>query len=234
MRFKSFLTSGIILFLLLTCSSTPFAQSANLTVEDSRDVSTLPTSFPRMLKASFKRNTSLGLPADGNYSTLLSLRGWSDDSGGPAHELAFSQSRGLYYRSGTTTNGWSAWRRVLVENISGNVGIGIDVPQEKLSVNGNIRAKEIKVEAANWPDYVFTSDYELQSLKEVENYIKKYGHLPHVPKADEVDANGISLGEMNKILLQKIEELTLHLIEKDKRVTYLEERMLRLENHADK
>lgn len=221
------------MFLLLAFSSTPFAQSAHLAVEDSRDVSTLPTSFPRMLKASFKRNTSLGLPADGNYSTLLSLRGWSDDSGGPAHELAFSQSRGLYYRSGTTTNGWSAWRRVLVESISGNVGIGIDVPQEKLSVNGNIRAKEIKVEAANWPDYVFAKEYNLMPLADVEKFILIKGHLPEIPQASVIEEEGISLGEMNKLLMKKIEELTLHLIEKDKRVTDLEERMLRLENHRE-
>ncbi|SUJ02419.1 Uncharacterised protein [Sphingobacterium spiritivorum] len=87
---------------------------------------------------------------------------------------------------------------------------------ELLSVNGNIRAQEIKVEAANWPDYVFKPEYRLQSLTELESYIKQYGHLPGIPKAEIAEREGISLGEMNKVLLKKVEELTLHLIEKEK------------------
>lgn len=100
---------------------------------------------------------------------------------------------------------------------TGNVGIGTISPTEKLSVNGKIRAHEIKVETANWPDYVFKSDYNLPSLAETEHFINKNGHLPDVPKASEAEANGVSLGEMNKILLKKIEEVTLHLIEMEKK-----------------
>lgn len=97
----------------------------------------------------------------------------------------------------------------------GNIGIGTLLPTEKLSVNGNIRAKEIKVETANWPDYVFKKDYELTSLAELGEFVRLNHHLPGVPKATEVETNGLELGEMNKILLKKIEELTLHLISKD-------------------
>lgn len=95
----------------------------------------------------------------------------------------------------------------------GNMGIGIANPSEKLAVNGNIRAREIKVETANWPDYVFTKDYAFPSLAEIEKHIKEKGHLPGIPSAEEVKANGIYLGEMNGKLLQKIEELTLYLIQ---------------------
>ncbi|RWU09974.1 hypothetical protein [Pedobacter chitinilyticus] len=102
--------------------------------------------------------------------------------------------------------------------LNGNVGIGTTNPQEKLSVNGKIRAKEIKVEATGWPDYVFKPDYETMSLQELDSYIKANGHLPEVPAAAEAEKEGIALGEMNKILLKKIEELTLHLIDKDKEV----------------
>ncbi|WP_276090972.1 hypothetical protein [Pedobacter sp. JY14-1] len=101
---------------------------------------------------------------------------------------------------------------------SGNVGIGTANTQGyKLAVNGSIRAKEIKVESANWPDYVFTEDYKLPTLAETETHIKEKGHLPGIPSATEVKKNGVELGEMNKKLLEKIEELTLHLIETKKR-----------------
>ncbi len=95
----------------------------------------------------------------------------------------------------------------------GNVGIGTTTPTEKLSVNGKIRAHEIKVETLNWPDYVFAKDYQLPTLQETEKHIKENGHLSGIPSAEEVKANGIDLGEMNAKLLQKIEELTLYLIE---------------------
>ncbi|WP_293917995.1 MULTISPECIES: hypothetical protein [unclassified Sphingobacterium] len=87
---------------------------------------------------------------------------------------------------------------------------------ELLSVNGHIRAQEIKVEAANWPDYVFEERYTLPTLSDLELYIKTHKHLPEVPSAKQVATDGVSLGEMNKVLLKKVEELTLHLIEKEK------------------
>ncbi|MDR2270601.1 MAG: hypothetical protein LBF27_06815 [Sphingobacterium sp.] len=100
--------------------------------------------------------------------------------------------------------------------VEGNVGIGTLTPQEKLSVKGKIRAQEVKVETTNWPDYVFEPGYKLPSLSETERFIRENGHLPEVPKAAEVEENGIYLGEMNKILLKKIEELTLQAIAEDK------------------
>jgi hypothetical protein len=105
---------------------------------------------------------------------------------------------------------------------NGFVGIGTVTPKEKLSVNGNIRSKEVKVEIENWPDFVFKNEYENMSLKNLEAYISQNKHLPGVPSAAEAQNDGISLGEMNKILLQKIEELTLHLIEKDKQVSKMQ------------
>ena len=99
-------------------------------------------------------------------------------------------------------------------NRAGEVGIGTtDVDGYRLSVGGSIRAEEIKVEATPWPDYVFEEDYELRSLEETEAYIQENKHLPEIPSAKEMEANGVALGEMNRLLLQKIEELTLHVIE---------------------
>ena len=111
---------------------------------------------------------------------------------------------------------------------SGNLGIGILIPGERLSVNGNIRAKEIKVEVNYWPDYVFRDDYPLRSLSQLERYIKDNGHLPEIPDAASVGDQGISLGEMNKLLLKKIEELTLHLIAQDKKVSELSDKVKEL------
>ncbi|RWU09963.1 hypothetical protein [Pedobacter chitinilyticus] len=107
---------------------------------------------------------------------------------------------------------------VMLADGNSNVGIGTLTPKEKLSVNGKIRAKEIKVELANWPDYVFEEGYQNQSLAEIEQFIKQNKHLPGVPTAKQVEQEGVELGEMNKVLLKKIEELTLHLIEKEKKL----------------
>ena len=95
----------------------------------------------------------------------------------------------------------------------GNLGIGTTTPSEKLSVNGTIRSKEVKVEASPWPDYVFEEGYKLRSLEETKAYIDTHKHLPEVPSAQEIEENGVALGEMNMLLLKKIEELTLHQIE---------------------
>ncbi len=89
---------------------------------------------------------------------------------------------------------------------NGNFGIGTASPAEKLSVNGKIRAHELKIEILGWPDYVFTPSYKMRSLGELEQYITLNKHLPEIPSAAEAEKNGIEVGEMNKLLLKKIEE----------------------------
>ena len=101
-----------------------------------------------------------------------------------------------------------------------SVGIGTDNPQNKLDVNGIIRAKEILVES-NWADFVFKQNYKLLTLREVEEHIKEKGTLPNVPSEEEIKANGISLGKTNALLLQKIEELTLYVIQQQKEIEEL-------------
>ncbi|MEC7264909.1 MAG: hypothetical protein VXW38_14315 [Bacteroidota bacterium] len=96
----------------------------------------------------------------------------------------------------------------------GNVGIGTTSPDSKLAVKGKIHAEEVKVDlSVPGPDYVFKEGYDLKSLGEVQNYIKEHGHLPNIPSANEMEENGIQLGEMNMKLLEKIEELTLYVLE---------------------
>lgn len=107
----------------------------------------------------------------------------------------------------------------------GNVGIGTTIPDAKLAVKGNIHTQEVKVDllGAVMPDYVFTSNYDLKTLTEVEAYIKANGHLPNIPSAKEAEVNGLLLKDMNLKLLEKIEELTLYTIQQEKRIEGLEQ-----------
>lgn len=99
------------------------------------------------------------------------------------------------------------WRNVVVRSTSGVDG--------KLLVYGQIQAKEVLVTnaAASWPDYVFEDNYSLMSFEELQNYIKDNKHLPNIPNESEVEKNGVSLGEMQKLQMEKIEELTLYILQ---------------------
>lgn len=94
-----------------------------------------------------------------------------------------------------------------------NVGIGTQTPAYKLSVAGTVGAKKVKVTLDGWADFVFHPDYKLPALGELERFVKEHGHLPGIPTEAEVKENGVDLGEMNVKLLQKVEELTLYMIE---------------------
>ncbi|WP_276090966.1 hypothetical protein [Pedobacter sp. JY14-1] len=300
------------------------SQTNYVVVQDTRAVNNPPTYFKTKLSVDFKETTTIGAPGSAFFTTLLTVAPWHDDSGGKNHQLGFNND-GLFYRIGShSSTTWEPWRRMVIEDPNGNVGIGtnttiakLDVrggfaessygiqtptvnifgtepagvnkgscialggktgngtpdypfayvfagkesnafdsyagyfairtvsgnssgevnsanyerlritslgnvgigttnPTEKLSVKGKIRAQEIKVELTGWADFVFAKDYKLPTLAETETHIKEKGHLPGIPSAAEVKENGVELGEMNKKLLQKIEELTLHLIEMDK------------------
>jgi len=114
---------------------------------------------------------------------------------------------------------------------TGNVGIGTEDPKGyKLAVNGDAIFTRVKVKPfSNWPDYVFSREYRLPSLLEVEEFVKVNKHLPEMPSAAEVEKEGLDLGEMNKKLLQKVEELTLYLIDIKKELNELKQRNETLE-----
>ncbi|WP_422008213.1 hypothetical protein [Roseivirga pacifica] len=116
--------------------------------------------------------------------------------------------------------------------VDNNLGIGITSPSEKLEVNGTIRSKKVKVTATpgSVPDYVFSKNYELKTLNEVEDFIKANSHLPNIPNAKEIEANGQDVGELQLKLLEKIEELTLYTIEQEREHEKKEARIQRLEN----
>ena len=116
---------------------------------------------------------------------------------------------------------------------NGNVGIGTNLTDPsntpyKLAVNGTIRAKEIVVET-NWSDFVFESTYTLMPLTELEKFIKANNHLPEIPSANEISTNGLKVAEMQTLMMQKIEELTLYIIEQNKKLENLQTKINEIE-----
>lgn len=104
----------------------------------------------------------------------------------------------------------------------------IESPLKKLLLLNNqglLQVREVKIDMLTWPDYVFDSKYDLMPLQKVEQYILLNKHLPNVPDAKKIEENGVNLGEMNKVLMEKIEELTLYLIQQNKRIEILEEEL---------
>jgi len=174
-------------------------------------------------------NSKLDIKGETSFTKFLHLK--SDDQelqfyrNGTVYGYLWSSAGGLHWGKGSFLNS------ITIDN-SGNAGIGtMETKGYKLAVNGKVRAHEIKVETANWPDYVFAKDYQLPSLKETEKHILEKGHLEGIPSAEEVKSNGINVGEMNAKLLQKIEELTLIMIQLNKKV---EQQSLTIERQEGK
>jgi len=119
-------------------------------------------------------------------------------------------------------------------NSDGNIGIGTTNPLNKLDVNGTIHSKEVKVDMTGWSDFVFKKGYNLPTLEQVEKHIFKNGHLENIPSEKEVLENGINLGEMNAKLLQKIEELTLYMIEIKKENIEMKNENLEMKKRIEK
>jgi len=114
---------------------------------------------------------------------------------------------------------------------TGNVGIGTNaIAEHKLAVNGSIVAEKVRVKLyGTWPDYVFEKEYKIPSLEDVEAFIKKNKHLPGVPSANAVEKEGLDLGDNQAVLLKKIEELTLYIIEQNKKIEEQNKKIQKLE-----
>ncbi len=115
-----------------------------------------------------------------------------------------------------TADAAATLNKVFVIDKNGNIGIGTSEPQGKLAINGTAYARKVKVTLDGWPDYVFDEKYQLLSLPNLEKYIKKHKHLPGVKSAAEIEKDGLDLGSSQAVLLEKIEELTLYIIDQNK------------------
>lgn len=154
--------------------------------------------------------------ANANENQALMFSGW-----GAAHGGIYWRGDSKTFTINTGDNADNAGRYGNANLVvTGNVGIGASNTQGyKLAVNGDAIFTKVKVKQyGSWPDYVFHPSYKLPALKELEDYIKRYQHLPEVPSAKEVEQNGLDLGDNQAMLLKKIEELTLYIIGQDKKI----------------
>jgi hypothetical protein len=123
----------------------------------------------------------------------------------------------------------------VINTANGNVGIGTTDPTAKLAIDGDVKAKEVLVteQSYDWPDYVFDAGYRLPDLPELEQFIQTSKHLPGIPSAAEIEQGGQNLGALQAQLLQKIEELTLYVIELEKKHRARARRIERLEQKLE-
>ena len=149
-----------------------------------------------------------------NWSSTSSVDGTSDvglarNAPGVLKITNGSTGDGSIYAGGSSPN-----------YFAGNVGIGTLAHNDyKLAVNGQALFTKVKVQLfGSWPDYVFEKDYKLPSLAEVEDFIRQNHHLPGIPTAHEIEKDGLDVGESQAVLLRKIEELTLYVIDLNKKL----------------
>jgi hypothetical protein len=135
----------------------------------------------------------------------------------------------LDVKSSMQISGWTEGYSFAVESITDDIVFAIS-PSGETKIASKLWAQEVEVVADVWSDFVFSESYNLKPLKEVEDFITANKHLPDVPSEQEIKEDGLNLGEMDAILLQKIEELTLYIIEQDKKIDELNGRIEELSN----
>lgn len=204
---------------------------------------TTTTDWNNIWKSGFyESSNAVNAPEPGNQWFWGINMGHSNNADGIKYggQIAFKNRWGggnpIMYIRAIGREGTGNWGRVLTNkdiaiDANGNFGIGTDKTTGfKLSVNGNMRARQVIINQDAWADYVFEDDYDLLPLSEVKDSIEENGHLPRMKSAEEIAASGgFEVGETSVKLLEKIEELTLYTIEQDEAIKGLETKNRTLE-----
>jgi hypothetical protein len=157
---------------------------------------------------------------DVSGSWALRQNGYFYNSVAFAYESATNRYLRFKVQGGKGYVGMENSSDLVLQSAGGNVGIGTTAPDAKLTVKGGIiHAEEVKLDLnVPGPDYVFEESYPILSLEDTKAYVEQNKHLPGIPSSDDMQQNGVNLLEMNMKLLEKVEELTLHLIEQNERL----------------
>lgn len=180
------------------------------------------------------------IKSDGSIQAFGQVRGSDIVSTGTNSWIFHTPDDGrktMYIAPGLGTSdgssGWD-WSKGVSVNNDGSMGIGLSIAQPigyKLAIGGDMIAERVVVKLqSNWPDYVFSPNYKRSTLSEIEEYINKNHHLPNIPSAQEVADNGIDVGKMNTKLLEKMEEMTLYMIEQQKEIKALREEVKQIKD----
>ena len=239
-----------------------FIGNGELSAYDTSNLSLQTNGTTRMTILSASGNVGIGIPTPqeklpingpirGSASSTGALRvqttgGYIDIGPQNTYDAHFSTDKGSFVFNQTIYSGTGVFgtlndknlvfktnsnsTRMTILQSNGNVGIGTTSPDYKLDVAGVIRCSEVLVQGIDQiADFVFHPDYSLPSLEQVDEFISSNGHLPGIPSEAEVKEKGLGLVEMQIKLLQKVEELTLYVIEQEKRVLEQEKRIKELE-----
>lgn len=141
-----------------------------------------------------------------------------------AYANIITNENGLFIKSQTAGKyGLSIQPKNTADNAIQVIGIDGAVRNFSVQSNGTVYARKYTTTLGNIPDYVFSPTYNLMSLSELRIFIRENSHLPNVPSAAEYEKTGVDLGEMNRVLLEKVEELTLYILQLEERVNQLED-----------
>ena len=209
---------------LLSCSVISFTNAQNtFPASGNVGIGASPSSFPLSF-GTLLANTKLSLydgAGAGSYGLGIQGNQFRIHVGQPLARFSFFDA----------PNG----NEIVTIQGNGQMGLGVStIPAGfRLAVKGSVLCEEVRIRLANtWPDYVFAPTYQLKTLSELDQYIQTNNHLPNVPSAAEVNKKGgVDLGEMNVKLLEKIEELTLYMIEQNKKFEVLQKKVTVLEGN---